>query len=726
MSFPTELQDLPSSPRTSAALTPASLGLSWPSTCRRPSWPPFRASALRESLRVWHFVFALKVMGMVLNLDLLTRLNDWFQFDHLAKSYHSIFLTSGPDGGPASRQDLEARDTRSVKRLGDHSPVHLKIDDCKLSTVIAALRSGFRETLAQWVDAADASRTVFASGCFGHCITEDAQYFNIRLREGPGQGMSLNDTTAAFLSGAMNSKAFIEQCHCSTLSCSDGCAPRKLWKVMLKGLAEYVLLPLLLLCGLPTPAADPYAAHYHYDDRGAYGYPAYPPPGGADPYYDPYRQYPPPGYGYYPPPHYPPYGYPPPPPGPGFPGYPPPHYPPPHYPPPHAPQEPRPSQKPREGGRKRPLEDPEIRLSLEEVLPRLVHYAQEQEGSRFLQWKLESCSKEESELRNSGEGGRKVSIRLQIGISKSALCCTIFVFDSVLSWRSLNSKSKDAFGNFVIQKLLDSCSREQAASLVAQVKSGIIDLSMDKYGCRVVQKFLETLRDEDWDDLVSQFFDKVIDCIEDANGNHVIQKVVENMPSSGHISFVIQAVAKRAEDMALHQYGCRIIQRLLENAELESIAGILDPIVEATDKLSKDKHANYVIQCILERGRLQDKIRIVKLITEKVLEFAKNKVSSNVVERCFEITTDASKLVENRTALMSAVLGSSGDTRAPFAQLMTDKFGNYTAQRIIEYSRGEDWQELRRRVEAVQDDLKKSATGKHILTALNKRKNLGR
>ncbi|CAK9058096.1 unnamed protein product [Durusdinium trenchii] len=151
-------------------------------------------------------------------------LNDWFQFDHLAKSYHSIFLTSGPDGGPASRQDLE---------------------------VIAALRSGFRETLAQWVDAAeDASRTVFASGCFGHCITEDAQYFNIRLREGPGQGMSLNDTTAAFLSGAMNSKAFIEQCHCSTLSCSDGCAPRKLWKVMLKGLAEYVLLPLLLLCVL--------------------------------------------------------------------------------------------------------------------------------------------------------------------------------------------------------------------------------------------------------------------------------------------------------------------------------------------------------------------------------------------------------------------------------------------------------------------------------------------
>ena len=108
-----------------------------------------------------------------------------------------------------------------------------------------------------------------------------------------------------------------------------------------------------------------------------------------------------------------------------------------------------------------------------------------------------------------------------------------------------------------------------------------------------------------------------------------------------------------------------------------------------------------------------------ELVTANVLELAKNKVSSNVVERCFEATTvgpDSTKLVplgqgilrilpgritqtsgilqdglkcfknhmreehiwieltrNERTALMAAVLGSSGDTRAPFAQLMTDK-----------------------------------------------------
>lgn len=34
------------------------------------------------------------------------RLNDWFQFDYLAKNYHSIYF-GGPHGGPLSQVDLQ-------------------------------------------------------------------------------------------------------------------------------------------------------------------------------------------------------------------------------------------------------------------------------------------------------------------------------------------------------------------------------------------------------------------------------------------------------------------------------------------------------------------------------------------------------------------------------------------------------------------------------------------
>ena len=97
---------------------------------------------------------------------------------------------------------------------------------------------------------------------------------------------------------------------------------------------------------------------------------------------------------------------------------------------------------------------------------------------------------------------------------------------------------------------------------------------------------------------------------------------------SVQVHFVIAAVSKSsetAESMASHIYGCRIIQRLLENCPLERLDGVLDPIVSAVGKLSKDKHANYVIQCILEKGRFEDKRSIVQAISKNVLDYSKNK-----------------------------------------------------------------------------------------------------
>jgi len=334
---------------------------------------------------------------------------------------------------------------------------------------------------------------------------------------------------------------------------------------------------------------------------------------------------------------------------------------------------------------------------LNEVLPRLVKAAQEQEGSRFLQWKLEgNCTTAE-----------------QAQIFEKAVPAAVHL-------------ASDAFGNFVVQKLFEHGTEAQLNDLVVQVKGNILEMSKDKYGCRVVQKIMERVSVQQKCDLASELNDHVIDCIEDMNGNHVVQKVVEHLAPD--VQFIIAAVAESsdiAEKMASHMYGCRVIQRLLENCDLEELAGVLDPIVSAAGKLSKDKHANYVVQCILQRGRQEDKKSIVSQISKNVLDFSKNKVSSNVVEKCLEVTSvgpDADGLEAERTALMAAVLGSAGDQRAPINQLMTDKFGNYTAQRIIEYSRGEDWKELRRRIEILENDLKSSPTGKHILTALEKKK----
>ncbi|CAE7556104.1 APUM5 [Symbiodinium natans] len=484
----------------------------------------------------------------------------------------------------------------------------------------------------------------------------------------------------------------------------------------------------------PAGGYDPYGRRpyddYYRDPYGPYaGYPAYdpyarhhyPPPGYSSGYYAP----PPPGYGYppsygappgYPPPGYPPPGYPPP-------GYPPPAYPPPGYPhtapadrerdprePSHRSRSPRRGKGSRKGkdqgrGKRKREESPDdsgaaisgadINLTLAEVFPRLAKAAKEQEGSRFLQWKLAgNCSAEDKAK----------------------------IYD--LAMPDTVKLATDAFGNFVVQKLLEHGTTEQLEVMLSKVKGHVLELSEHKFGCRVIQKMLEVLPSPKKSAITAELMDKVVQCVYDMHGNHVVQKIVENL-SADDIEFVIRAISAKAAEMAAHMYGCRIIQRLLENCDAAKLAAVLDPIVASAGKLSKDSHANYVIQCVLERGREQDKRQIVQAITRSVLDFSKNKVSSNVVEKCFEITAigvHADVLADERSALMRAMLGSSSDPAAPIAKLMKDRFGNYTVQRIIEYSRGEDWEELCRRLEAVAQDLKKSPTGQYIITALEKKK----
>merc|ERR1719401_465151 len=98
------------------------------------------------------------------------------------------------------------------------------------------------------------------------------------------------------------------------------------------------------------------------------------------------------------------------------------------------------------------------------------------------------------------------------------------------------------------------------------------------------------------------------------------------------MTFVIQAVEADAESISKHQYGCRVVQRLLEHCALQQLRSMLDQILTVVDKLAPDPYGNYVVQSLLERGRVDDKRRILRVVEEHVAELSRHKCSSNVVE----------------------------------------------------------------------------------------------
>lgn len=332
---------------------------------------------------------------------------------------------------------------------------------------------------------------------------------------------------------------------------------------------------------------------------------------------------------------------------------------------------------------------PESKLTMGEVLPRLLEAAQEQDGSRFLQMRLDSGDVGDRDL---------IFVAALPGVVKLA---------------------SDAFGNFVVQKLFEKGSEEQQRQLVEKFKGEVLELAMHRFGCRVIQKTLELLSNDLRKSFIEELADKVVECVENMHGNHVIQKSVEFLAPD--VDFIINALAGKAAHMASHQYGCRAIQRLLENCPPEQLSPLLDGISSCIEKLARDKHGNYVVQCVLEHGRLEDKRKILEVISMDLVDYAKNKVSSNVVERCFQFATvgvHADDLQEDRALLMAAMIGEPGDANSPLQKLMHDKFGNYTVQCVIKYSRGADREELRRRILSNESELKDSQTGRHILSAL--------
>jgi hypothetical protein len=95
---------------------------------------------------------------------------------------------------------------------------------------------------------------------------------------------------------------------------------------------------------------------------------------------------------------------------------------------------------------------------LQDIVRHVVEFSSDQNGSRFIQHKLETANGDEKDL----------------------------VFREVQP--NAIPLMKDLFGNYVVQKFFEHGTQIQKRVLLGAMKGQIHDLSMQMYACRVVQK----------------------------------------------------------------------------------------------------------------------------------------------------------------------------------------------------------------------------------------------
>lgn len=281
----------------------------------------------------------------------------------------------------------------------------------------------------------------------------------------------------------------------------------------------------------------------------------------------------------------------------------------------------------------------------------------------------------------------------------------------------------DVSGCQVVQKLFDVGDGAQRKGLIATLRGSFLPLTKDPSGCRVMQAAIEYMSKEALLALAAELEENVSDCIYSMHGNHVVQKCIEQMHPDT-VQFIKRAVENETEDLVVHRYGCRVIQRLLEHCPLHHLETMLDQICEGAARFAKDPYGNYVVQHTLQHGRKQDKKRILKIITHDILDFSVHKCSSNVVDKCVEVSTvgeHAPALEEEHAALVKAVLGEGGKRNPPLVSMMTDRFGCHIVGHLLEYCRGPERNELVGRLRSHERRLKQSAAGRRLLASLGPR-----
>lgn len=113
-------------------------------------------------------------------------------------------------------------------------------------------------------------------------------------------------------------------------------------------------------------------------------------------------------------------------------------------------------------------------------------------------------------------------------------------------------------------------------------------------------------------------------CVKDQNGNHVVQKCIETIDPI-HLDFITNSFKGQAVALAMHPYGCRVIQRILEHCNQDQIRPIMDELLLQTEILVNDQYGNYVIQHILEHGQADDKSKIVQQLKGKIMTLSQHK-----------------------------------------------------------------------------------------------------
>ncbi|XP_049822940.1 pumilio homolog 2-like isoform X2 [Aethina tumida] len=164
---------------------------------------------------------------------------------------------------------------------------------------------------------------------------------------------------------------------------------------------------------------------------------------------------------------------------------------------------------------------------------------------------------------------------------------------------------KDQNGNHVVQKCIECVDPNalQVSFIIQSFSGQVYTLSTHPYGCRVIQRILEHCTPEQTAPILAELHQHTDQLIQDQFGNYVIQHVLEHGKPEDK-SQLINNVRGKVLVLSQHKFASNVVEKCVTHATRAERALLIEEVCGFNDNalhvMMKDQYANYVVQKMID------------------------------------------------------------------------------------------------------------------------------
>jgi len=167
-------------------------------------------------------------------------------------------------------------------------------------------------------------------------------------------------------------------------------------------------------------------------------------------------------------------------------------------------------------------------------------------------------------------------------------------------------------------------------------------LSFERVGCRTVQAAFDSVDGNVAAELALGLSGSVVEATYSRHANYVLQQIIKVL-SPQQAQFIVEEIANsgNVSSISCHEYGCRIICRLLESSGgFPGTVRLVDTILQDIDTHLTLTYGHYVIQSILEHGAQHQRDYVMSKLQSDVMRYASNRSGAHVVQKALASGSD--------------------------------------------------------------------------------------